>query len=106
MKELTREEMLQQLQNPGVAAVYFHTPLCGTCRLARRMLEVAEAALSGPELLACDLNFVPDLAERFCIEAVPCLARLEDGTATEKVYAMQSADGLYRRLLSWGKFAN
>ncbi|MBB6669175.1 thioredoxin family protein [Cohnella nanjingensis] len=74
----------------GPLALYVHTPLCGTCAVARRMLEVAEAATPGVEVRSANLNLMPGLAERFRIESVPCLlTRLPDGT-WRKVYRFGS----------------
>ncbi|MCC3373181.1 thioredoxin family protein [Cohnella sp. REN36] len=65
----------------GPLALFVHTPLCGTCAVARRMLEVAEASSDGVEVQAANLNLMPGLAEQFRIESVPCLlTRLPDGT--------------------------
>ncbi|MFC5467619.1 thioredoxin family protein [Cohnella suwonensis] len=54
-------------------AVFVHTPLCGTCLAAKKMLAVAEALVPELPVSAANLNVMPGLAQRFQIESVPCL---------------------------------
>lgn len=46
MQDWTKEKQLEEriLQEEKLA-LYFYTPLCGTCQLAGRMLEIAEQAV-------------------------------------------------------------
>ncbi|ERI08533.1 thioredoxin family protein [Aneurinibacillus aneurinilyticus] len=76
-------------------AVYFYTPMCGTCGVAEKMLGVIEAATSALPLYKCDINFAPDLAREWRIESVPCLMLIEQGACSRKVYAMRSVPDLY-----------
>lgn len=46
MKEMNQPELLELLATKGEPLVLFlYTPLCGTCKAARRMIEVAEHLL-------------------------------------------------------------
>ncbi|WP_027084787.1 thioredoxin family protein [Cohnella panacarvi] len=58
---------------PGPLAVFVHTPLCGTCALAKRMLAVVEQIRPDFRLYAANLNAMPGIAQTFRIESVPCL---------------------------------
>ena len=76
--------------------VYFYTPFCGTCREAKRMLNLAlKAAEWKSPAFSCDLNFAPNLAEKWEIQSVPCLICFENGEMKEKVYAFQSVSFLF-----------
>ncbi|MBB6638351.1 thioredoxin family protein [Cohnella thailandensis] len=66
------EKELESLS--GGSLLYIHTPLCGTCALARRMLGVVEAMMPDLPLHAANLNRMPGLAERLKVESVPCLS--------------------------------
>ncbi|GGJ04998.1 hypothetical protein GCM10010885_12670 [Alicyclobacillus cellulosilyticus] len=84
--------------NPDVW-VYLHTPLCGTCQLARRMLQLALAALaaSGREVTvyACDINGLAAEAAAWRITSVPCLARFRAGAPAARMYAFLSVPDVY-----------
>jgi predicted RecB family nuclease len=82
MREWETGSWEKELAAPGAPGVLFvHTPLCGTCALARKMLGVVEAMMPELAIASANLNVMPGLAERFRIESVPCLlVRERDGT--------------------------
>lgn len=94
--ELSGRELLQRTV-PGAPAAFvmLYTPLCGTCKLALRMLEIVKAADPSLPLYRCNLNLSPQLAERWRIESVPCLAYVRGGEETDKLYRMSSVGDLY-----------
>ncbi|MEF2966398.1 thioredoxin family protein [Paenibacillus sp. M1] len=101
LQETTEKEVFQRLDAntvQGKEALLFHTPFCGTCRLAERMLEIAEEA--GPTIPATKLNinFAPKLRDAWQISSVPCLVVLENGVPVLKEYAMGSVVDLYQWL--------
>ncbi|KYC67556.1 thioredoxin [Bacillus coagulans] len=102
MQDWTREKQLEEriLQEEKLA-LYFYTPLCGTCQLAGRMLEIAEQAVPRFPYAKANLNYVPQMAEKYKIESVPCLLLLENGRAIDKVYAFQSVPALFEKLSSF-----
>jgi len=81
-------------------AILFHTPLCGTCRIAERMLEVAEAAGIPTKLYKMNIAFAPRLRESWRIASVPCLVVLRDGHPVRFEYAMHSVVHLFEVLRS------
>lgn len=74
----------------GPLAVFVHTPLCGTCKATRRMLEVVEAMMPELPLAAANLNVMPDLAQTFRIESIPCLLFKRPDGNIEKRYRFGS----------------
>lgn len=85
---------------PGPFAVFVHTPLCGTCKAARRMLDVCAVMLPELPMAEANLNLMPDLAQAFRIESVPCLLlKRRDGSWT-KIYRFPSVTELVNRLRS------
>jgi thioredoxin-like negative regulator of GroEL len=79
-------------------AVYFFTPLCGTCKLAERMLTVVEQMLPEIVLYQCNVNYAPFYVQDWEIRSVPCLVRIENQQKTAQIYAMKSVDELYQLL--------
>ncbi|CDN42586.1 MULTISPECIES: thioredoxin family protein [Paenibacillus] len=79
-------------------ALFFSTPLCGTCRVAERLLEAAASIGGTVPVSKININFAPKLREKWQIRSVPALVILENGQPVETVYAMQSAAALFMRL--------
>ncbi|MCR2804575.1 thioredoxin family protein [Paenibacillus soyae] len=99
LRELQEPELIQISEaDIGRAAVLFSTPMCGTCKVAERMLEVAEAAGVDYPLSKININFAPRLRERWRIASVPCLVVLKNGQLVRQEYAMRSVDYLYSLL--------
>ncbi|MEK4328236.1 thioredoxin family protein [Paenibacillus sp. FSL R7-0312] len=75
MKDMNQDELMELLGRPGEPLVVFlYTPLCGTCKAARRMLEVAQHLLP-PGLLIAEgnVNMLPGLINTYRISSVPAL---------------------------------
>ncbi|AZU63848.1 thioredoxin family protein [Neobacillus mesonae] len=89
MNEWNRSDLTLFIEKGRTGLVYFFTPLCGTCQLAGKMLQVVEN-LVDLEMGKMDLNYYPDLAERFAIESVPCLLLVRDGQVVKTIYAFHS----------------
>lgn len=94
------ETALQSLTHAesGKAAVFFFTPLCGTCKIGERMLEIAEAAGISVPIYKLNINYAPKLRDQWQIASVPCLVLLENGKPFQKEYAMKSVDHIYLML--------
>lgn len=100
MQEWVREEIDEGLVGNKSILLYLYTPLCGTCQLASKMLTVAAELM--PEYTFCkvDLNYMPDIAEEWGIESVPCLAIIREGKLIEKIYAFYSVPYLVDKIKS------
>lgn len=75
MKEMQEVELLDALKSAGEPLVVFlHTPLCGTCKAAERMLEVAAHLLPAElQMVAGNVNMLPNLVAHYRITSVPAL---------------------------------
>jgi len=96
MKDMNQAELLDLLGKPGEPLVLFlYTPLCGTCKAARRMLEVAEHLLP-PDLLIAEgnVNMLPGLVNKYRISSVPALMVIpaDRGTEPQIFYSMGSVE--------------
>lgn len=98
MRELRIEELDQLCAGKRSFALFVYTPMCGTCKLAERMLTVTLEALPNAPVYRINLNTSPASAERWQITSVPALLLFEEGTASERHYAIQSVGFLYEVL--------
>jgi thioredoxin 1 len=98
MEEWTKAEMENFLEEKRTGYLYFYTPMCGTCQVAGKMLTVIDQLLPEVPSGKADLNYLPEMAERFEIQSVPCLIVLKKGEVPEKIYAFHSVPYLYEKL--------
>jgi thioredoxin-like negative regulator of GroEL len=79
--------------------VFVHTPLCGTCKLAKRMLQIALEPLENKVIaIACNLNQMPNLAQNLNIQSVPCLILMDGKKVYKKIFSFQSVPNLYTHI--------
>lgn len=98
MQEWTREQWEEKRQQGAKTAFYLYTPMCGTCQVASRMMEVTEQVVKNMPIGKANLNYMEQLAFDYEIESVPCLLIAEHGKIVEKVYAFQSVPNLFEKL--------
>ncbi|CAM3782054.1 thioredoxin family protein [Mesobacillus zeae] len=98
MQQWPEEKIEELIDSHTDGMVYFYTPLCGTCQVAGKMLDVAVELFPNISSGKSDLNFMPRLAEQFQIESVPCLILLKEGVPIEKIYAFHSVPFLYEKM--------
>ncbi|WP_456277772.1 thioredoxin family protein [Bacillus sp. AK128] len=79
-------------------ALFMYTPICGTCKLAERMLMIIEELIPELPIKKINLNFVPDISEEWEIQSVPCLLIFKNGKMVKRVFAFQSVDYLYKEI--------
>lgn len=89
MNEWTREEWEQVKNAPGLSLLYVYTPMCGTCQVASKMMQVVIEMIQAPVGQA-NINFIENLAQDYEIESVPCLLIAKNGIVHKKIYAFQS----------------
>jgi thioredoxin-like negative regulator of GroEL len=99
----TLEDWEKALMEENAILLYLYTPLCGTCMVASKMLNIVEAMKKDVLFGKMDLNYAPSLAKKYEIESVPCLLIFKDGLMIEKIYRFQSVpfllDTINRRIL-------
>ncbi len=98
MEEWTKQQWEQLKKQKNIVAFYLYTPMCGTCAVASRMMEVIENLLPHIPIGKANINFLEQLAFDNQIESVPCLLISKNGEIVEKVYAFQSVPNLYEKL--------
>ena len=73
METWTREQWEMALKEFPEAVYYLYTPMCGTCAVASKMMEVISVMKPEIPIGKADLNYVQDIAVDYEIESVPCL---------------------------------
>jgi thioredoxin 1 len=90
METWSREQWEKTIQESPTAVYYLYTPMCGTCAVASKMMEVISVMKPDMPIGKADLNYVQDLALEYEIESVPCLLIQKNGIVQHKIYAFQS----------------
>lgn len=98
MKEWSREQWEEAVSTGVKTAFYLYTPMCGTCAVTSKMMDVVEQLLPELTMGKANLNMMEQLAYDYHIESVPCLVVSDGGEVIEKVYAFQSVPFLYELL--------
>lgn len=98
MEELNMTEVEGRCTEMKTFALFVYSPMCGTCKLAERMLEVTHEALPAVTIYKTNLNTAAKMAERWQITSVPALLMFNKGEHTETHYAMQSVGHLFEVL--------
>ncbi|WP_010306681.1 thioredoxin family protein [Kurthia senegalensis] len=100
MEDWTREQWEEQMASHERTAFYLYTPMCGTCAVASKLMDVTQQILPQIPMGKANLNFIEQIAYDYQIESVPCLLISENGQLREKVYAFQSVPNLYEKILN------
>lgn len=74
--------------------LYIHTPFCGTCHIARQMLEQIESALNKQLFYELNASLHPQFMEDMKIESVPCLLIKKNNEIKEKIYTFHSISNI------------
>lgn len=98
MEQWTLADWKAIMETEKVAALYFYTPMCGTCEIASKMLNILKISYPSLQIGKMDINYVQELALDYKIESVPCLIISKNGEITNKVYAFESVIKLYELL--------
>ncbi|WP_339228681.1 thioredoxin family protein [Oceanobacillus sp. FSL K6-2867] len=81
--------------------LYIYTPFCGTCTVARSMLDKIESVHGLDIFFEMNASLYPDFMQENKIESVPCLLIKEGNEVKEKIYAFQSIGNLYSYLMTY-----
>lgn len=96
MQQITKE----QLQD-GNYLLFIFSPFCGTCHVARAMLEKIESIHQQTIFFEMNASYYADYLQEHKVESVPCLLIMEQGEVKEKVYAFRSIGNIYTYLYEY-----
>lgn len=99
MKPLSEHELRHKLTDQEWNGVLFwYTPLCGTCKITEKMLDIIRSMHPQLHVDKVNVNFMRNLTQELQIQSVPCVMLIEGGKVTERLYAIHSIDHLYTYL--------
>lgn len=81
--------------------LYIYTPFCGTCHVARTMLDKIESVHNETIFYEMNASLFPDFMQENKIESVPCLVIKKENELKEKIYAFKSIANIYSYLLKY-----
>ena len=97
----TKQPLYEQISETGKTALYLYTPLCGTCALAGKMMEVVEKLFPDYSFAKADINYHKDFAYQYEIKSVPCLLIFHKKELKDKIYAFHSVPFIYEKLTQY-----
>lgn len=89
MNEWTLEQWNANKNSGQLTILYIYTPMCGTCQVASKMMQVVQE-MTTYSIGQANINYLGDFAVDYQIESVPCLLIAKEGTVFKKIYAFQS----------------
>ncbi|WP_156288497.1 thioredoxin family protein [Oceanobacillus salinisoli] len=95
------QEITEQALNQERYLLYIYTPFCGTCGLARTMLEKIESVHKATIFYEMNASFYPEFMQDNKIESVPCLLIKDNNELKEKIYAFKSIANIYSYLMDY-----
>ncbi|WP_082233479.1 thioredoxin family protein [Halobacillus massiliensis] len=98
MRDFQHRNVTEQLQNEGVAFTYIFTPFCGTCHLARRILETVEKTMKDEVFFQMNASLHPEFMQEYKVKSVPCLLITDKAEQIETVYAFHSVPHMYEKV--------
>ncbi len=98
MTDIQFDQISNHIRKNERTAVYFYTPMCGTCKVAGKMVDVVEKMEKDYSFMKVDLNYAKNWAEKHKIESVPCLMIFENAKPVDRLYAFQSVIHVIEKL--------
>ncbi|MBJ8208411.1 thioredoxin family protein [Staphylococcus pseudintermedius] len=81
----------------SVHLIFGYTPMCGTCKIAERMLDISNEITQLP-IVKLDLNYHPEWSQEKEIQSVPILIIMRYDQEVERLYAFHSVPYLLEKL--------
>lgn len=97
---LSQQQILDKIKDKENFALYVHSPMCGTCQLAQRMVHIAnELDDISVSIFEANVAEIQGLVRNYHISSIPCLIVWHKGLVKRQEYALGSVDRIY----SWLK---
>ncbi|AIS60740.1 thioredoxin family protein [Listeria ivanovii] len=100
--EIWEKETLQTAQKNGADfVIFFFTPMCGSCQMASRLVDMTQTTDSIDTTIAkVDLNYVPEFAQALEITSVPALVKFKAGIPVDVSYKLHDITAIFEFLYS------
>lgn len=96
MQQINEEQLEQEHY-----LLYIYTPFCGTCALAKSMLDKIESVHKQEIFYDMNASLHPKFMQDNEIESVPCLLIKDGNEIKEKIYAFKSIANIYSYLMGY-----
>lgn len=96
MKQITEEDLKKEK-----FLLYIYSPFCGTCSVARAMLEKIEAIHSTDIFFEMNASYYEGFLHEKQVESVPCLLIMDKNEVKEKIYTFYSIGNIYQYLYEY-----
>ncbi len=83
------------IQDTGSYLLYIYSPFCGTCHIARSMLEKIEEIHGSTLFAEMNASYEEAFMRAQEIESVPCLLIVDEHEVKEKIYTFHSVAHMY-----------
>ncbi|MCH1625574.1 thioredoxin family protein [Ferdinandcohnia quinoae] len=90
MNEWNEKDIDEAIAKKDFFCLYLYTPLCGTCQVASKMMQVVTEIIPDVAIGKCDLNYIPGRAFEWEVESVPCLLIFQNSKVYNKIYAFKN----------------
>ncbi len=85
VKKINAEQFENEAKKSAVAVVDFSATWCGPCQMLAPVLEsVSESMSDRADFFAVDIDEVPDLADAYNVQSVPCLILMKNGELVDQ----------------------
>ncbi|NDI35525.1 thioredoxin family protein [Chengkuizengella sediminis] len=98
MEEISEKRFINILNEQREFALFIYTPMCGTCKLSERMLNITVQMNINKTIYKSNINYLPHVTNTYEITSVPCLLLFKNRILFKKEYSMNSVDHLYQIL--------
>lgn len=86
--------MIELSNKPTI--VFGHTPLCGTCRMAEYMLDIATKDLE-VDVIKFNMNVEEDFVTKYKVTSSPAFLLFKEGELVDQFYAFYDVTYLYKK---------
>ncbi|MDE5977675.1 MAG: thioredoxin family protein [Turicibacter sp.] len=101
LTSVSYEELKEIWQQKSLVITLTYTPICGTCQVAKKMLEVIQTTLPNLNVFIINLNYYEKMAIDYEIMSVPCLLIHKNEACIERVYTFESVPFIYKKITSY-----
>ncbi len=94
-------EVTEAVLRKDAYLLYIHTPFCGTCHLARAILEEIEATFKKDVFYEMNASLYTDYMMTHKVESVPTLLIKDEGEVKRKIYTFYSTPNIISELIPY-----
>ncbi|MGP4073173.1 thioredoxin family protein [Piscibacillus sp. B03] len=98
MIEINQKQAYFLTQKKDYHIIFVNSPFCGTCKVARRMLEYIEETLGKEIFYELNVTLAPNWVQEHEVTSVPCLMVFKKGDNLDRLYTFHSVPYLLKEM--------